>query len=802
MAKAPVQTSAQDTLLAMMGDNIKINAVKDREWLHKAFLLANGRMEEEKERIRYKRMSTADMKYTGTGIGQNTTLNPPPAFTPLCDIPRPGLLADKPTNFRKPENLYFSGMGPRYSESLDDNKQVVHLRFGTVKYKGLITFFTSFYDTDSARLARYGRVGIGYYFGRIIGTIITFPLLFLHVFNLAGNAWRFLMGRQSTKFMDLKPAMPLFWQRVQVMYNSIGANLGVIPRFVDNTGHYGKGADELSDLAPTQFDEDYRSAMHRQLPRIFKPSGELDVFEVALGGARREQHHRRKVEQIAENAGTREELYSAIMKYMDEGGLEEPKPDLTFTDYLKGYLESILGNLADAWRETDAKEDEMSAAVQAVSDGSDPEALNKLKNLEQQRANQNGGTNAGTEMPAENGAVNDIAGTNSFMPTSSNGIPNTGTNTTGEVDANGNPIGAGMTPTDFSGIDGVNPAADKQRNTSEFMTTIRTKDVVDEAGGGSSTAVELVEGWFTRAKENFVLEANNGAAFLNLQVNHTGSGSASFSNSTKDTTLQGVFNSASGSARDTRVATADFNTGFGLVDAATKFMGNVFNGVMDSVQLSGLMALAGNAFVDISKQWDNSTATFPTATFTMELRSPYGSDLARYLNLYLPIATLLAGALPISTGPQSYTSPFVCECYSRGFTAIRFGIFDSLSITAATGNLGYNTDRQPLGFDVSFTIIDLSSVMHAPIGNGFNPTKPLRRVFDDDNAFNDYLANITGVHMRDMVDSRRKFALRAAARWMDYKTMFNPGYIAANMADTGMVRSFSKIFGNSSFPGV
>jgi hypothetical protein len=88
--------------------------------------------------------------------------------------------------------------------------------------------------------------------------------------------------------------------------------------------------------------------------------------------------------------------------------------------------------------------------------------------------------------------------------------------------------------------------------------------------------------------------------------------------------------------------------------------------------------------------------------------------------MYIPLAMLLAGALPLSTGKQSYASPFLVELYDKGRCQTRLGMIDSLTINRGVGNMGWNSDGQCLGMEVSFSVIDMSSVMHMPISAGFN----------------------------------------------------------------------------------
>lgn len=850
-----------------MAEETVAMTVRDSSWVGRSFLLSNNTdmsTERNKEMVRWKKWTSANVKFTGTGLGLNTVLNAAPAFTPTADIPIPGLTGGKAFRVYDGPNFEMSGMGARYSEAIDDNKQVVHMRFGVPKYKGLITFFTSFYDSEAATIAKYGRSGIGYYFGRVLGLVITFPLLYLGPVILAGKAWQFFTGRQSSRYFDFKQTMPLYWTRMQVIYNNLGANIGIIPRMFDNTGHWGKGADTFNDLDEGEGTESYKAYMAKTMPRMFK-KGRFDVIEVAQNPSRLESAHREAIDKIAAGAANKSDLRKAILDYIENKKLVASQVDATTETNLTVYLNSVLGKISELSLETDGIEDTMSQAIDDQASGRDPNALENIRQKMGGEATPTDGSTpppdtaptTGTPAPATgtpaggttgvaqsavNNAVGQITGKTQIppvtIPPAVSGLVPTppGEFSVGkalgiDIDIYKNPQEKGqipyapgkgpaaaanaegkpteVTPGGAVANDGntqntAAPSSDLEKSISkngqEFMNVVKTK--AGEAKDGAAAGFDWVTGWFSQAGEAFVHEARNGSAFVNIEAVYTGAGTASFSSTLKEPTISGVLNGVAGAARDARVSLSDYQTGFGFIDAATNMARNVFGGVMDSVQLSGLMALAGNAFIDFPKTWDDSTATFPTATFRAELRSWSGNEFSSYFNLYPVVAALLAGALPQSTGPQSYTSPNLVECYSRGFCAIRVGMITELTITAGAGNLGYDGERRPLAFDVSWTVADLSSIAHAPVANGFNPLSPMRRVMDDDNATNDYFSVITGVHMRDMIDSRRKFAIRAAARWMDYKAMLSPGQVGARLGSTGVVQTVNRLFGNSSFPGV
>lgn len=772
-----------------------IETLTDIDWITNSLLYAMPKTQRKKEVEYWRRYSDADLAYVGTGLGQNIVLNPLPQFTPLADIPRrgiwseagpPGLNLAKGTSIRHTAlQRMLTGIGRCYYEAVDQNKQVVNLRFGTIVYKGLFTFFTSFYDNDSANLARYGRVPLSYYAGLAIGTLATLPLAPI---ILAGRVWSWFIDRSSSRYMDLKPAMAVFWTRMQVIYNSFGAQLGIIARTAKNSGHFGEGKDTPSSLMDGEADNrSYTEYMHKLMPDVFEKSGMVNVHAVSTGGARRAIEHRKIIQSNMESASSPADLRARLMGLAERPFLTTP-PSVGLETYLKGYHTSVLGDIAKLSKESDEIESSTSQAIDAAANG-DPSALQRLREIAggeqaQGAAGGNAGISGASSLTDE--VVADMTGqgvNTGFMPNATN------TPSSSDVSPNGTATGV--------------PVADTPAPTSPGISqrdSFKTVAVETDEGGGKKI-VDRITGWFADAGEHYQLEYQQGSAFLNLGVEYVGSGTMSLSNALKETVISGTANSISAGARDSRISLSDYNTGFGFIDGAMNMVRGLIGGGLDGIQMSGLMALAGNAFIDFPKQWDTSSVTLPTSTFKIPLKAVYGNPLYAYLHQFPVISALLAAAVPPSTGPQSYTSPLVCECYCRGFTNIRLGMITELSITAGTGALGYDENWRPLDYEITFTVTDFSSVMHATISNGLNPLKPWRRVFDDDSVFSDYQSTLTGLSTRDMVDPNRKLAIRWAARMQDYRGFFSPEHFASVLADRGTVRTLNKLFGSVAYPG-
>ena len=204
-----------------------------------------------------------------------------------------------------------------------------------------------------------------------------------------------------------------------------------------------------------------------------------------------------------------------------------------------------------------------------------------------------------------------------------------------------------------------------------------------------------------------------------------------------------------------------------MIDSAISTMKDFAMGALDSITFglsNVIQTLIGGAYVDIPKKWDDSSASFPQLTFNIQLISPYGNAISQLQNIYIPLAMLLAGTLPLSAGKSSYTSPFLCSMFTKGIQHIKLGMITSLSITRGTSNLPFTMDKKALAIDVSFTVTDFSNIMTAPINASiFDIFSP---IIDDDSKFATYIQTLAS---RSLLTSKYivpKFKLEMSRRLM------------------------------------
>jgi hypothetical protein len=352
-------------------------------------------------------------------------------------------------------------------------------------------------------------------------------------------------------------------------------------------------------------------------------------------------------------------------------------------------------------------------------------------------------------------------------------------------------------------------------------TTTDAEGVTTVVEGSSLEQVGRVDdGFFERISKAFVSERRMGSDFLSLRVDFTGTQTESFNNSAKEPTIASTINNIAATARETRFSMFDGNIdSAGLVGGVTDAFKSLVTGAADGFGVAGLAQLAGNAFVDIPKVWDSSSCDFNKITLNIPLRSPYGDPLSRLQNLIFPMCCLFAMSVPLATGKQSHTAPFLIEYFAQGRAHSRLAMVESLTMTRGVGDIGWNNQGGFLGVDVQLGLIDLSTAVNMPInpsmeisdrvvqaagyaaGAGVswladaNPgaggetgvavaSALLGSTYDDDNNYSDYLAILAGTPLEAEINGLRKWAIRVARQQAAFDDAHSPERMAMWAGDT------------------
>ena len=279
-------------------------------------------------------------------------------------------------------------------------------------------------------------------------------------------------------------------------------------------------------------------------------------------------------------------------------------------------------------------------------------------------------------------------------------------------------------------------------------------------------------------------EFKAGAQFAIFNVESVSSVQESFSNQTTESDLAQKLNGISSDIRSARFSFADGNISddwvtsaiTGAIGSATDYVSGLASGATGGL-FDAVKGLMGSGFIDIPKHWQSSSASLPEVSYTMKLIRPYGNIISEMQNIHIPLAMILAGGLPLSTGKASYTSPFLCQLFDRGIMQTRLGMIKNISVSRGTANLPFTNRGNVTSIDVTFTVEDLSSLMHMPISNGSLFQSDMSA--DDDNLLQDYLAVLAGMDVYSQVFMLPKAKIRIARTLRSLDKITSPAYWAS-----------------------
>lgn len=282
----------------------------------------------------------------------------------------------------------------------------------------------------------------------------------------------------------------------------------------------------------------------------------------------------------------------------------------------------------------------------------------------------------------------------------------------------------------------------------------------------------------TRYKEYTLAALTDGGMFAVFNVNNTGSVGESFSNSTTNNPMETSFNSLSSKARNiTNIMKSA--TDFPIVGEMIDLAGDTLSTIASKASFglaNPILALAYGVNISMPKIWDSSAASLPRAAYSFKLISPYGNAYSQLFNIYMPLAMLLAGSLPRSTGSSSYAAPFLCQLFDRGRVNIHLGVIDSLSITRGTSNLPFSRAGHPNAIDVDISVANLDEIIAVDVTQNGVVSRALKALSPNfaDTPLTTYLNTITGVDVFTQIYRVPMMRLKLAERAMAIKAVTNP----------------------------
>lgn len=296
---------------------------------------------------------------------------------------------------------------------------------------------------------------------------------------------------------------------------------------------------------------------------------------------------------------------------------------------------------------------------------------------------------------------------------------------------------------------------------------------------------------FSEALSNSVLGATQ---FVGFRINKSVDASESFSNSTGPSPLAEKFNSKvkenMTSMFDTGVGSAEGpHTGIGIFDTLIGGFQNVIKGAASVFGVSDLAeAVVGNAFIDVPESYRSSEFS-KSHSLSFQLRSPYGDVTSIYQSIIIPLAMILAAALPRSGGPYSYVSPFLCRVYVKGMFSVPLGIIDSLSIKRGSSEFGWTYMNLPTCVDVSMSIKDLSPLVYMAMTDSTMPD-----IFGANTSFKEYLLTLSGVGLQERISRFSNIKRNIQLTILNLRNRyFNPMFWSSAISDTNLATAIGTL---------
>lgn len=279
-------------------------------------------------------------------------------------------------------------------------------------------------------------------------------------------------------------------------------------------------------------------------------------------------------------------------------------------------------------------------------------------------------------------------------------------------------------------------------------------------------------------KEYLLAELYQGAAFAVFNVEATGSIGESFSSSAGSNPIESTFNSLSAKSRNIG-SMLESVASIPIIGDALKLAADTGATILSKSTFglaNPLLALAYGVNVSMPKVWESSAASLPRSSYKIKLISPYGNAYSQLFNMYLPLAMILAGSLPRSTGASSYTSPFMCQLYDRGRSNIQLGMIETVSITRGTSNLAFSKSGHPNAIDVDLSIANMDEVISVDIASSGIISNVAAKFSPNfaDTPFTTYLNSIMAVDVYTMIYRIPMMRLKLAERYMAIKAIANP----------------------------
>lgn len=303
---------------------------------------------------------------------------------------------------------------------------------------------------------------------------------------------------------------------------------------------------------------------------------------------------------------------------------------------------------------------------------------------------------------------------------------------------------------------------------------------------------------FWTGMETGALEGMN---FLGFRIEKCEIANESFSNSTGESPLLATLNNEVSKKREMNLGAMAQGTGtaataINWVKKGQEMLNRTKEILSNKSGVDATIAYmaSGNGYFDLPKQWSGSSGMSRSVTFNMKLRAKTGGDnVSIFQSIMIPVACLLAAALPRGVGDSTFTSPFIIRAFCKGMFAIPAGIISTLSITRGSGEFGWSLSKLPTVVDVSFTIDDLSPMLFLSIA-GQSSWKACMQAFSNNTKMHEYINTLVGIGAKERYYILGQLKRRlATALLIGKNTIFSATYRGYTMGDSAIMRSLMAV---------
>ena len=673
------------------------------------------------------------------------------------------------------------GMGRYYSEAIDDYQQSIYMQFGVAEFNSMLRFLTNAVSYEDTYTALHGRYPIEYGIAKKAGNYLfafrIYPWKCLCLV-LGKSLFRLFTGFSQVDYYYLNPTMHNYWGTVNTIVSSIAVELGIfvpdlILEGVDNAFSTSLTKTEMNQAkdkmgGKVKFDAEAMTELKALLPDIFgETTNYIDVFAIAtrhqmIANMRRHQmaelyskgdpndvKDMEFFEYLLGVAATDNDVIdpATLRQKIDNSGLAADATSGVDGEY--GFINPFkLGNKFNKFARAtfqnfiDVFRGGKTANEGTNNSGTNADSKTVVANVKDPKVNPyfDPDTSVSTKILGKENRQKDTLVTDVYMAEKSGYKLVPDKDNPGalkiEEDKAGNKVEDQLyAKYKDAGTEEQQKAKAQEIADSSKSSTVESaqqwfKDIVD----GKSDNKDVLEApgiikevfgsfgdnWLTKAGAVMAAAQMDGGLFVGLRVNATRGVTDSFSNSTAPIDTGELVKSVTGKVRNFSFDLAGGNLLPGMTEIlnVTK---NIALGALDGATFglsSAIVSVLQGAYIDMPERWDDSKCNLGSTSYSVRLTAPYGNAISQLQNIYIPLACLLAGTLPLGTGRSSHTSPYLCSVFSKGVQDIELGVITELSIERATSNLPYSMWRQPLAIDVTFTITDLSNVVTVPVNRG------------------------------------------------------------------------------------